>query len=65
MNIIFNNPLFWKILSLGTAIPATIIVLITLLTQITAGGGYQADLSKLFRIYIVALLGWSIFFGVM
>lgn len=59
-----KSVLFWKILSIGIAVPATFVSLITLITQLTAKGAYQANIKAWFGTYVLALLGWAIYFGV-
>lgn len=51
------------ILGLGIAIPASLIVLITIITKAVAGNNYTIKLSHLAISYLTAVLGWAITFG--
>lgn len=52
------------ILGFGIAIPATLVVLITVLTKATAGNNYEVKGNNLFFFYLTALIGWAIAFGI-
>ena len=60
----FLNPLFWEILSLGLALPCSFVIIFNLFIKAAAGEQYQLNIKQLFAVYFLALLGWSIFFGV-
>lgn len=59
----FVNPLFWIIVGLGLAIPATATILINMTIKIREGDNYQISIIDMFKVYLVALIGWGIFFS--
>lgn len=57
------NEMFGVILGLGLAIPCTGILILNLLVKAFNGDNYQLDLGGLGKVYLLALLGWSLFIG--
>jgi hypothetical protein len=57
----FLNPLFWIIIGLGIAIPASITIIINISIKLKVGDDYEFSLVSLFKVYLIALLGWAIF----
>lgn len=52
------------IIGLGLAIPSTIIILANLVEKLMLGDLYKIDFSKISIIYLVALIGWFVIFGI-
>lgn len=55
---------FWHILSLGIAIPGTLILIANLYTKIKAADKYQLQAYKLVLMYLSTLIGWAVTFGI-
>jgi hypothetical protein len=58
-----TNSLFWIIIGLGIGIPATVTIIINVITKVISGDNYDLSVVSLFKVYLVALIGWSIFFS--
>ena len=56
--------LFWVMLGLGIALPATLVLIFNFVIKMTAGDNYNLDLTKIAILYVVALLGWATLFGI-
>jgi uncharacterized membrane protein YccC len=48
------------IVGLGLSIPLTAVLIISIIVKLASGDNYQLDMTKLFRIYLGALLGWAL-----
>lgn len=57
--------LFLIIFSLGMAVPATIVVFITMFVKITQGDNFSTNMLVLSLVYVIALLGWAMFISIM
>jgi hypothetical protein len=55
--------LFLCILGLGTSIPFTLVIIINLIIKVREGDRYQLNIISLGKVYLVALLGWALFFS--
>lgn len=56
--------LFWMIIGLGIAVPSTLLLIFNLFTKAIAGENYQLSLQKVASLYLIALVGWGILFGI-
>jgi L-cystine uptake protein TcyP (sodium:dicarboxylate symporter family) len=52
------------IVGLGISIPLTAVLIISIIVKLASGDNYQLDLTKLFKIYLGALLGWALVMGI-
>lgn len=57
-------PSFWLIIGLGTAIPMSLITLISVWSAMTAQDNFKLSHGKLLFTYGLALIGWAITNGV-
>jgi uncharacterized membrane protein len=57
------NPLFWVIIGLGIAVPATFTIIVNISFKLRNGDNYEFSLVGLFKVYLIALIGWGIFFS--
>lgn len=48
------------IVGLGISIPLTAVLIISIIVKLASGDSYQLDLTKIFTIYLGALLGWAL-----
>ena len=55
--------IFGLILGLGISIPFTCSILIATVVKIQQGSDYLLDINALSRAYVLALVGWSLFFS--
>ena len=56
--------IFWQILGMGIAIPFSFITLLTICMKILAKKDFQIDVIKVLLCYTIAVLGWSIAYGI-
>ena len=56
--------IFWLILGLGLATPATLVIITNLILKAVNGDKYEISLSQTFKVYLVALIGWAMTFGI-
>lgn len=52
--------LWLMIVSIGVAVPLTVVLLLNITLKILAGDSYELNLNKLFKIYVGALVCWGI-----
>jgi len=55
---------FWLVLGLGIAIPFSAVAVFNIFLSMAKGDNYELDLKRLGIIYLIALVGWAITFGV-
>lgn len=58
------SSLFWEILGMGIALPATYVFIHNVWLKSKEGDNYELNLPQLSRVYFIALLGWAIALGV-
>jgi hypothetical protein len=54
---------FWLIIGIGLAVPATLVLITNILLSIRAKDNYTLDLKRVGLVYLVALIGYAITFG--
>jgi hypothetical protein len=55
---------FLKLVAVGIALPCTVILIFNFIVSLKSSDNYTLDLKKMGIMYLLALLGWAIVFGV-